>query len=293
MNKIIIKRGVIIVCVAFLLLFAVLGFMKFSNDYGSPIYQDEVKKNNFIVSQIMLDENDQIVFTRKIDINLNEYIAHENEFKIFKDNLIALLEKQQTELLKNLSEKFDEDKIEKDIEIVLPIWENYNQISYQIKFASIDVFAVSCKDVKFDYNKNLFMSLMNFKFSPDIFEAKRSENFINEIKSCASETSFENEISQSYKPSFYFDFTSLVRRAGSNADYFIKNAEGFHHVWKLDNNQKESLKVSLKFIQAAWWYLLGISVPLGIMIVGIIVFAISSKVKKNRDKKFDKTNFIN
>lgn len=284
MDKTFIKRVAIIVCVVLIGLFAYLGLMFFGDCFGSPYYENIKKQSNFISTQIKINKDSQLVFDYQINIDLNSIVAHQSEIDGFKNRLSLVAEEKLDSERQQLSKKFEKEKIDKAIEFIEPHW-NGETLFYQIIFSNIDVFDKNCENVAVVKTDKTFLAFLKFEFVSNLFAGEDYKSVLNRIYDCAEGTSFQAKLIELYKPNFYFDFSSKVRRASSNADYFLADENFYHHVWELgESSLDRKISVSLRFIQFGWWYLIGLATPLAFMVFAVLYILIYDKFKNKKSR---------
>ncbi len=286
MEKSTLKKLAIITISVLIGLFAMLGMLVFNNYFGSPFYRNEKLPDNYISYQIKIDEKANVAFGLNLNINAKSFASNENELDIFKEKIKSMMDESLTGQIQEFEENRQDDKYSYKIE--KPEWMENDSISYQIIFPSIVAFDYYCDQVSFHKNDNFLMTILKFNFSSKIFEKVKDENFLNGIYDCAKGMSFEEKLKQNFQPNFFIEFSSKVRRANSNGDYFIASDGFYSHICKVRNeNKKTSFNITLNFIYPGWWYLLGITIPLAIMALAIIVCIAIDYLIKKRGKKVE------
>ncbi len=286
MEKSTIKKIVLLVFVVILGIFFMVGSKLLSDFQGPPEYHQKRWHTNYISTNININSFNNVVCGYEIDIDMRDYISHENEIETFKNRLSMVAKEKFDREVEFISQNFDPAQIDEIISFSSPVWKSTSNLRYEIVFANFDLFNRCFEKAKFDRANKIFIQYFNFEISKDFFDADYNSQILNKIYKCASGMSFENSFVKNFKPNFYFDFSSRVRRTSSNAGNFYFENNVYHHVWQLcEGKAQNDFKATLKYIQSGWWYLLGVALPLAIMLVSIIAVLITGGIIKLIKKK--------
>lgn len=171
-------------------------------------------------------------------------------------------------------------------------------VGYNIEYSSVDVFKYY-NNISTTYKKGFFLDKSSQVLdNPFNDQNENSGTFITEADrykamyiNAAEDVGLDSYVKENYKPYYYNDYVTLSRRTKSNAHSVVQDKDNYyHHIWVSDGEtltNDDEMLLTLNIIHSGWWYLLGISIPLVVMGVAIVVVKITgkSKVKVNKVKE--------
>ena len=175
-------------------------------------------------------------------------------------------------------------------------------VGYNIEYSSVEVFKFY-NNISTTYKKGFFLDKSSLVLDNPFNDVNENGgDFVTEADrykeiyiKAAEVVGLDGYVATNYKPYFYNDYVTESRRTKSNAYSVMQDKDKYyHHIWVSDGQtliNDDEMVLTLNVIHSGWWYLFGISIPLVIMGIAIVVVKVSgkSKVKKSTlvEKKED------
>ncbi len=168
-------------------------------------------------------------------------------------------------------------------------------IGFQIKFTSREAWnyyhpSSGEENQNPGYNENEFVSKVEssgkIMFSQNVTtDTTYGQYFVNMYLNAGNDINFSSNLEDIYSPKLIYEYAVSSSKIHSNADYSYLSQLGlYHHVWERDlQNYQTDNQMSIYYYQpnTQWWYLTIICIGVAIVGIGLIIFAIQKRGKKN------------